>query len=258
MRLAILSDIHGNLIAFEAALADMESQGSFDYIFILGDLAAFGTRPAECVQRVRQMIEARDEKQVRVIGGNTDRYLVNGERMKIPPAKDEAGFQRRIASYSERDQVLNWNMAQLSWEDYEFLAKINGREIYHHIPDFGAVLGFHAVPGDDEGMALRPDSSEEEARDSLLDREGRIALTGHTHVQVDRDLSPWRVINPGSIGMSFSQPGRAEWAVLIIENGKAQVDMRSPAYDIEAAIADAHAVGYPVPSMIAERLRQNS
>jgi predicted phosphodiesterase len=58
MRLAVLSDIHGNLTAFETAWADVLAQDEFDQIWILGDLAAFGPRPAECVQRVRDLQES--------------------------------------------------------------------------------------------------------------------------------------------------------------------------------------------------------
>ena len=64
MRLAVLSDIHGNLTAFEAALADLEAQGGADITWFLGDLAAFGPRPAECVQRVKAMVDAvKDDEQ---------------------------------------------------------------------------------------------------------------------------------------------------------------------------------------------------
>ena len=83
MRLAVLSDIHGNLTAFETAWADVQAQGEFDQIWILGDLAAFGPRPAECIQRVRQLQEETGKEKLKVIGGNTDRYMVNGDRKSV-------------------------------------------------------------------------------------------------------------------------------------------------------------------------------
>jgi len=92
MRLAILSDIHGNLVALEAALADIASVGQVDLTWCLGDLAAFGSRPAECVQRIRALADADEGKRFKVIGGNTDRYLVTGERMPVKPdGRTDAG-----------------------------------------------------------------------------------------------------------------------------------------------------------------------
>ena len=58
MRLAIFSDIHGNLTALEAVLADMEQVGGIDLTWCLGDIAAFGPRPAECLRRVKALAEA--------------------------------------------------------------------------------------------------------------------------------------------------------------------------------------------------------
>lgn len=264
MRLAVLSDIHGNLIALEAALEDLNSAGDVDLIWCLGDLAAFGTRPAECVARLRELQAHYGDKKFQVIGGNTDRYLITGERMRVSPPrfeKDEEAtskadrIHKRLKAFEGRDHVLNWNLSKLSVDDFEYLAGMLGRELRHSVAGYGVVWGVHAAPGDDEGMALRPDSPQEEALDSLLDRAGKLMLVGHTHLQMDRDLGRWRVINPGSVGMSFSQPGKAEWALLTFNNGVLHVDLRTASYDVEKAISEANTLGHPVPEMVRERLR---
>ncbi|MCC7452288.1 MAG: metallophosphoesterase family protein, partial [Anaerolineae bacterium] len=69
MRLAVLSDIHGNILALEAVLRDLKQMGGADKTWVLGDLCAFGPRPAECIQMVRELAG------VSVIIGNTDRYV---------------------------------------------------------------------------------------------------------------------------------------------------------------------------------------
>ena len=97
MRLAVLSDIHGNLTALEAALADLNAVGTVDHVWVLGDLAAFGPRPAECVRRVQGMKETYAEDKIAFIRGNTDRYLVQGTSFPTPAAKDEAGWLRLVA-----------------------------------------------------------------------------------------------------------------------------------------------------------------
>ncbi|PJF41348.1 MAG: metallophosphoesterase [Chloroflexi bacterium] len=251
MRLAVLSDIHGNLTAFEAVLADLESVGSVDKIWVLGDLAALGPRPVECIRKVKAMQEAAEKGTFGVISGNTDRYLVTGERMPTPPAKDEEAFAKLATAWSIRDRQFNWGMAQLGFEDYEYLKKLR-HELSVKVARYGPVIGYHAVPGDDEAMLL-PDTPEEQALDYLLDREGVLAIGGHIHRQMNRDLGAWRVVNVGSVGMSFDMPGKAQWGLFTFLEDSLMVDLRAVPYDVDAVIADLHAVGFPDPDAAAAR-----
>ena len=146
---------------------------------------------------------------------------------------------------------------QLGFEEYEFLAKLH-HEADLYAEGYGYIIGYHGTPGDDEGTALMPDSSDEEAADSLLDREGRMGIGGHIHVQMDRALGGWRVINVGSIGMSFDQPGKAEYGLFTFEKGEAQVDLRAVPYDVEAVIADSQAHGNPATALLISKLRAKS
>lgn len=255
MRLAIFSDIHGNMHAFEAVLQDLATVGEIDLFWCLGDYAAFGTRPAESVAKLRELQAHYGDKKFKVIGGNTDRYIVTGKRPEVPAAKDAEAFAKLSASYQQRDDLLNWALGKLSWEDYEFLAKSLGRELSTRVDGYGDVIGFHAIPGSDEPMALRPDTPDEEAADALLDRAGRLALAGHTHLLMDRRLGTWRVINSGSIGLSFTDVHFAEWAIINFDNGEAQVDFRRVPYDIQAVLADIETSGYPRPNWLLSRLK---
>lgn len=254
MRLAVISDIHGNLTALEAVLADLEAVGGADLTWCLGDLAAAGPRPAECIRRLKVLAEVDEGKTFKVIGGNTDRYMVNGERMKTPSAKDEESFKKLAHEWQMRDTVFNWGVGQLSFEDYEFLKKIRGRELSHKVEGYGYVIGYHAVPGDDEPI-LMPDTPDEEARDFLLDQEGRLAIGGHIHIQFDREVRGWRIVNVGSVGMPVDIKGQASWGLFTFENGQATVDLRRVPFDVEAVIRDMEAVGYPVVEWGAKRLR---
>lgn len=253
MRLAVISDIHGNLTALEAVLADIAGAG-VEMTWCLGDLAAFGAQPAECVQRVRALAEADEGRAFRVIGGNTDRYLVNGTRFPGKPAADEDAFSRLYDEWRTRDAVLNWNFAQLTWDDYQFLNKILYHELSHEVDGFGRVIGFHAVPGDDEAF-ITHDTPDEQALDYLLDREGVLALYGHTHVQMDRQLPGWRLVNPGSVGASRSNPGRAEYALLTFEGGQVSVELRALEYDTQAALDALGGSGHPMPELAARFIR---
>lgn len=254
MRLAVLSDIHGNLTALDAVLDDLKSVGDVDLIWCLGDYVAFGTQPAQCMQRLHALLDEQGKEKIKFIGGNTDRYITDGVRPKTGRVEEDA-FGKLAAGFGMRDEVLNWNLAQLRFADYEFLTKINGRELRTHIASYGHIIGAHAIPGDDEAYALAPDSADEMARDALLDRGGRLALVGHTHKRMDRDLGNWRVINPGSVGMSYTLSGRAEWLLLTFDGDDLQLDWRDVPYDVEAVIAQASQVGYPHPDFLAGRLR---
>src|SRR5690606_16179331 len=106
-----------------------------------------------------------------------------------------------------RDTALNWSVGQITYEDYEYLKDIRYREVSLTAEGYGTVIGYHGIPGDDESTVLTPDSADEEALDALLDREGRMGIGGHTHLQMDRTLGTWRVINVGSVGLSFGAPG---------------------------------------------------
>lgn len=253
MKLAVFSDVHGNLTALEAALADIEAHNP-DVIWCLGDLAAFGPRPSACIQRIRDLREQFGKDKMHIIGGNTDRYLVTGERFKIPPAKDADAFARLAGEWSRRDSILNWNVGQITWDDYEFLGKILGREVAQRVDGFGTVIGYHAIPGNDETM-LRPDIPDEEAADALLDREGHIAIGGHIHMHMDRSVGSWRVLNVGSVGMSFDKPGHAQWGLLTFDGGAVQVDLRAVPYDVDAAVADLAAAEHPAPDWVSRGLR---
>jgi predicted phosphodiesterase len=249
MKLAVLSDIHGNLIALEATLADLESVGEVDKIWILGDLAAFGSRPVECIRRVQALKDEHGKDKVDIIGGNTDRYMVTGERLAHPAAKDEETFKQLVSNFSQRDLILNWNREHLAWEDYEFLTKILHKELALHAEGYGHVIGYHAIPGDDEAM-LTAETSDEEALDALLDREGRLGIGGHIHKQMNRDLGRWRVVNVGSIGMSFDMPGKAQWGLFTFEDGSVSVELRAVSYDVDAVIDEMQAVGHPAPGWV--------
>ena len=255
MRLAVFADIHGNLPALNAALDDMQAAGDFDQVWCLGDLAALGGGAHECVQALLQLREAQGDDKFKIIGGNTDRYLVTGERMPSSAAQNADEFAALREGSRRLNAALLWNLEQLDWADYDLLRQIIGRELRLDVPGYGRVIGFHAVPGDDEALALLPDSADEEAADALLDREGRLALCGHTHLAMDRGVGNWRVINPGSVGLSAGNPGQAEWALLEWREGALTVDLRRVRYDVAATLKAWEALGYPEIEWIAGRLR---
>ncbi|MEP0762350.1 MAG: metallophosphoesterase family protein, partial [Chloroflexota bacterium] len=103
------------------------------------------------------------------------------------------------------------------------------------VKGFGWIVGFHAVPGDDETV-MRPDTPDDVLLDALLDREGRVALCGHTHLPMDRRLDGWRWVNVGSVGLPFDGDPRACYALLHFDGGRLHVEHCRVQYDVQAVI----------------------
>jgi predicted phosphodiesterase len=248
MKLAVLSDIHGNLLALEAVLADLAAAGGADLTWILGDLVAFGPEPIACLNAIRAL----PADTTRVIQGNTDRYVTTWARPNAerPTAETWVPYVRQMMA---RDANFAWTSRQLSGQDAEYLLKL-GTDLSVEAKGYGWVVGFHAGPGDDE-MVLLPYTPDHIILDVLMDREGRLAFGGHTHKPMDRDLGTWRFVNPGSVGLPFDGDQRAAYALVTFEDGQAQVDIRRVAYDVEGTIAALEACDNPGKGFAMDRLR---
>ena len=191
MRVAIISDIHGNLPALEAVLSDV-SRERVDLIISCGDVAS-GPLPVETLQVLRGL------PTVRFVRGNADRALV-------------AGF--------------DWCSSQLTREDRDFLASF-AETIAIDVDGLGRVLFCHGSPrSDEEIMTAR--TPEERLGEFLAGVDAAVVVCGHTHMPFDRMAGRVRVINPGSVGMPYGEPG-AFWAVLGPEIAVRRTDYDRPA-----------------------------
>ena len=247
MRLAILSDIHGNLLALDAVLQDLKEAGGADKMWILGDLVAFGPRPAECMARLR------DLKEAKVIVGNTDRYVFNGDRRSSGTVKDEKEWQSRLDNLITRDANFNWTASQLKFADYEYFSKLR-QELDLEVPDYGWVIGYHGAPGSDE-VLMWPETPDEEVADQFIDREGRLGFGGHTHMPMDRDLGRWRVVNVGSIGFPRDE-ARACYVLATFADGGVSLDFRRVSFDVDGFVKDLEQQGNPSWRWIVENIKR--
>jgi diadenosine tetraphosphatase ApaH/serine/threonine PP2A family protein phosphatase len=194
--LALLYDIHGNLPALEAVLADAEEVGAERFV-LGGDYAAFGGWPGEVVERLRRL-------DARWLRGNVDRWTV-----------DTADAPEPARPALERCREL------LGEEVSAELAALPERV------EEGDVLCVHASPLSDVASFL-PGAAEEDEELLAGERPRRLAF-GHTHLAFGRP-GPQGVelLNPGSIGMPFDGDRRAAYA-LVDEDGR--VEPRRVAYD---------------------------
>jgi predicted phosphodiesterase len=252
IRLAALSDVHGNLLALEAVLADIEAQGTPDTYVVLGDLAAFCPWPAETLARLQELPE------VLFLQGNTDRYLVTGRRPKSPPVRSSEDWAAMPAKLAEIGANFRWTVERLSYDDYVFLRDLPTR-LDLDVPGYGRVVAVHANGLDDE-TSLPPDTSDERLHDYFSDLDARLALYGHTHRPVDRVVDEGgvgcRIVNDGSVGLPLDGDPRPAYALLDFEGGECVVTIHRVDYDRQAVIAELERLEHPARMWVGGIIQQ--
>lgn len=227
MRVAVISDMHGNDLAFEAAEADIQKQ-RIDQIVCLGDAIQGGPQPAAVVRRLRRL-------NCPVVMGNADAWLITGEE-----TADEGIPPERLKKMGE---IRNWSLSQLTEDDTGFIAKFQPT-VTLHLDDRIDLLCFHGSPASFDDVIL-PAAPEEEFQKFLGAYADSILTGGHTHAQQIRRNGKYFFFNPGSVGFAYShnQPDGqfyadpwAEYAILTIENGQVSVEFRRIPYDANELI----------------------
>jgi putative phosphoesterase len=201
MKVAALYDVHANLPALDAVLAEVEREG-VDAIVLGGD-CVHGPQPEEALERLRAL----GERAV-WIRGNTDRLI----------ADDRDG-----------DNLHAWVAETIGDDDVAFLESL---PLTHRleIDGLGDTLFCHATPRDDEEIVtpLTPDERLAEILDGV---DAAAVVAGHTHMQQDRMVRGIRWINPGSVGLPYEDDIKAFWALL-----GPDVELRRTPFDVSAAI----------------------
>lgn len=229
VRVAVLADIHGNLPALEAVLAEVDAAG-VDAIVLNGDLAD-GPMPAETVDRLDEL-----GQRAIWIGGNGDRWLAEAFDGTFQPTGGAT------------DALITWGAGQLRQAHRDRLAGLP-LTVTVDIDGLGPVAFCHATARDDNEMIL-VDSQVEHYRDAFADLREQVVVIGHSHMPFDRLVDRRRVINSGAVGMPYGHLGAA-WALL-----GPDVVLRRARYDIEAAADTLAASTMPgIEEFIAENVR---
>lgn len=256
MRIAVLTDIHGNLNALNAILAELENE-AIEHLAILGDLAAFGPHPADSIERILSLGDSWHGAQVTVIGGNTDRYLVTGERrpthLHIGPDDDILAL---ADEFHHRDQAFNWGTSQLSYSHYNYLRSLIGQESHIDLEDGGRLLLYHGSPGDDEGWIVADTPDDAWVFEVFDELDGTVGIGGHTHIPMDRVWGDWLLLNAGSVGAAKTA-SRAEYLILDSQPDGLGLDFRTVNYDVQATIDAQYASGNPVAGWCVEKMGLN-
>lgn len=222
MRVAALYDVHGNLPALEAVLAEVEEL-DVDVVVVGGDVC-IGPMPVAALERLLALGE-----RALFLRGNGDREI----------AADPPGAGGGL--WAERTR---WSAQQLTRGQRAWLAALPDTQTVA-VDVLGDVLFCHGSPRSDEEILTRI-SPDERVAAALAGVDETVVVCGHTHVQFDRRVAGRRVVNAGSVGMPYEAEPGAYWAVL-----GPDVELRRTAYDLEAAAAAIRATGFPEAGALA-------
>lgn len=223
MRVAVLYDIHGNLPALDAVLAEVRAIG-VDEIVIGGDVLP-GPMPRECLDRLFGL-----PTPVRFIRGNGDRESV----------AHRAGGGTSTLPETVRT-VLRWTGAQLDDAlSHSVAAWPLTRSV--DVAGVGKVLFCHATTRNDTEIFTK-ETPEAVLLPVFGGVDAAVVACGHTHMPFDRTVGRLRVVNPGSVGMPFGEPG-AHWMVFSTDRTPT-IEWRHTHYDLSAAADRVRSTSYP-------------
>ena len=244
MRIALISDIHGNLTALETVLADIRTV-QVDQVVCLGDVAATGPQPREVVTRLREL-------NISCVLGNGDEELFNLDGIPV----DSESMQRVAA-------ISRWNAAQLSPADLDFLRAFKPT-ITLSLSDSAKLLCYHGSPRSNTEIitATIPDA---ELAPMVSDCEAMLLAGGHTHTRLLRRYQDKFILNPGAVGLPVERSGTtaqyvpwAEYALVVSGGSKIGIEFRRVPLDTEAIKREALAGEMPYAEWWASMWRSSS
>lgn len=225
MKLAILSDVHGNEAALQAVLEDIQAQNVTD-ILMLGDISYRGPKPKECLNLIRSRAD-------KVIKGNADAWAVRGIKEGEVPE----------AAYEMMQAEQTFTSSFLTAEDLRYLDELPATA---EIPltNKRQLFACHATP--ESLFDVITNEAPNEAYSTFFNADPRAEFFtyGHIHLSYFRQIDGKKLFNPGSIGLPFDGDPRASYVILSREED-IHLQFRRVSYDIDQAVKDLHETGYP-------------
>jgi predicted phosphodiesterase len=230
MRVAALYDIHGNLPALEAVLHDLR-RADVDQVVVGGDVVP-GPMPRETLRRLLDF-----DLPVHFIHGNGELAMLAQMAATDPGSVSYWGTTSGQPLPEPYREVYRWTAQQLTPDDAPVLASWP-KTLRLEIGGLGDVLFCHSTPRSETEVFTRL-TSEERLLPLFAGLQVAVVVCGHTHMQFDRMIGSTRVVNAGSVGEPYGEPG-AYWVVL-----GPDVQLRHTAYDLAQAAARIRATSYP-------------
>ncbi len=214
-RIAVLADIHGNMPALEAVIADISNQG-VDETLVGGDLVGRGPEGSAVTQRIRHL-------RWPSIRGNHEEYVLTFRKGEVP------------TDWLEADEwaASRWMANELSDDDSEFLEALPFSTTSRLEPELRLVHGSPAATND--GIGPWTTELEMEAHTDSISES--VLVCGHTHRPLDRQFSSGRIVNVGSVGLPFNGDRRAQYAIFDCVANRIEVEFHQVDYKLEKILA---------------------
>lgn len=242
MKIAIISDIHGNDEALTAVLEDIKVH-KCDKIFCLGDLALAGPEPSKVVNKIKEMLK---QDNFLLIQGNTD------EKLGTYDKEFEEKLEKIIPIMANAYRA---DLEELTDDDKEFLANLPEKMV---VEENGVkIMLCHGSPRkNDENITN--DLTVEKVEEIVQDAEADVIFCGHTHVPCGYATNNGKtVVNAGSVGRPFAENPKACYAIINIQdNGDYEIEHRLIKYDFETAAKKIENRGFDGSEKIAAMLRK--
>ncbi|GHO46682.1 metallophosphoesterase family protein [Ktedonospora formicarum] len=233
MKIAVISDIHGNCFALDQVLADIREQG-IEQVVCLGDAIQGGAQPTQTVARLRELA-------CPIVMGNADAWLLAG----LETSQNEQVSPQQLA-------VREWQLAQLSTEDRVFIQSFQPT-IEMPLEAGKKLLCFHGSPHSFDDIIL-PNTPEDTVEQLLNGFNATLYTGGHTHTQQIRRLGAIWYFNPGSVGFAYNWRQTQErfhadpwsdYATLESQGERFGVTFRHVPFDVDEYIRIIHDSGKP-------------
>lgn len=243
MRVALISDIHGNLVALETVLTAIERE-RVDQILCLGDVAATGPQPHDAIARLQA-------SGCPVVMGNADEWLLNPQ------------FSQTIEEATRQiEEVDSWCALQLTESDRVY---VSGFQPTIEFPMGGdaELFCFHGSPRSNTEI-IEVTTPEDSLEQMFAGTHALVMAGGHTHVQMLRRFREGFILNPGSTGQPFERkrltedvynPPWAEYALVSWENASLSIELKRVPVDIDAVKRMIMESGMPLAALWARDWR---
>jgi predicted phosphodiesterase len=248
LRIALLADIHGNCVALDAVLANIEQQGGADVYWVLGDLVALGPQPVAVLERLQELESAL------FIRGNADRYVTTDDRPG-PTMSEVQADPTLLPVYAEIAASFSWTQGALATSGG--LPFLDALPLEHNfvLPDGTNVLAVHASPGTDDEPGVRPDLAPEALQQLFEGCAADLVVVGHTHWPMDLHVGHVHVVNPGSVSNPVIPGLWASYGILEATAHGYRVQHCRVDYDREAVIRLLHDLRHPSRAFISRFFR---